>query len=163
MTTIGTTSKPLIRICQPGLRYWVVDGFYSKKKFVDGVVALKLHLIGKLRRDADLRYLYNGQQKARGAKRQYDGKVELSDLSRWAFVNSLEPQIDLYSAVAWYVSLKRQIRVAWSIPVSQTIIGQVLFFSSDIELDAEQMVQAYKARFQIEFIFRDAKQFTGAI
>jgi DDE superfamily endonuclease len=145
-----------------GLKYWVVDGFYSKKKFVDGVVALKLHLIGKLRRDADLRYLYNGQQKARGAKRQYDGKVELSDLSRWAFVKSLEPQIDLYSAVVWHVSLKRQIRLACLVDTRKPDkIGQVLFFSSDIELDAEQMVQAYKARFQIEFIFRDAKQFTG--
>ena len=67
-----------------------------------------------------------------------------------------------YSAVVWHVSLKRQIRVACLVDTRKPDkIGQVLFFSSDIELDAEQMVQAYKARFQIEFIFRDAKQFTG--
>lgn len=145
-----------------GLKYWVVDGFYSKKKFVDGVVALKLQLIGKLRSDADLRYLYTGQQKPRGAKRKYDGKVDLSDLSRWQQGKPLEPQIHLYSTVVWHVSLKRQIRVACLVDTrNPDKIGQVLFFSTDVELDAEQMVQSYKARFQIEFIFRDAKQFTG--
>lgn len=36
-----------------------------------------------------------------------------------------------------------------------------MLFSTDIELAAEQILQYYKARFQIEFIFRDAKQFTG--
>jgi hypothetical protein len=29
----------------PRLQYWVVDGFYSKKKFVDGVVGLNLQVI----------------------------------------------------------------------------------------------------------------------
>ncbi len=36
------------------------DGYFSKVKFVDGVVALNLDLISKLRRDADARYLYTG-------------------------------------------------------------------------------------------------------
>jgi len=36
-----------------------------------------------------------------------------------------------------------------------------LLFSTDIELDPIQLYKAYRARFQIEFIFRDAKQFTG--
>jgi len=36
-----------------------------------------------------------------------------------------------------------------------------LLFSTDIHLDAEQILQCYQTRFQIEFIFRDAKQFTG--
>jgi hypothetical protein len=61
------------------VRYWTVDGFYAKKKFVDGVVELDLAVISKLRSDADLRYLYTGVQKPRGAKRKYDGKVVLGD------------------------------------------------------------------------------------
>jgi hypothetical protein len=36
-----------------------------------------------------------------------------------------------------------------------------LLFSTDIHLSAESIYAYYKARFQIEFIFRDAKQFTG--
>ncbi|MEG4093330.1 transposase [Microcoleus sp. Pol12B4] len=37
----------------------------------------------------------------------------------------------------------------------------MLLFSTDIELTGEQILEYYQARFQIEFIFRDAKQFTG--
>ena len=36
-----------------------------------------------------------------------------------------------------------------------------LLFSTDLQLDAQTIYRYYKARFQIEFIFRDAKQFTG--
>lgn len=45
------------------LKYWAVDGFYSKKKFVDGVLELDLHRLSKLRSDADMRYLYTGGTK----------------------------------------------------------------------------------------------------
>ena len=144
------------------LKYWAVDGFYSKKKFVDGVVGLHLQVIGKLRADADMRYLYTGVQKPRGAKRKYDGKVQLSDLSRWSHVRQLEPQLDLYTLVVWHVSLKRQIRIAAVVDTRKAgKTGVALLFSTDIELDGERILQYYKARFQIEFIFRDAKQFTG--
>lgn len=40
----------------------VFDGYFAKRKFVDGVCALKLHLVSKLRCDADLDYLYTGPQ-----------------------------------------------------------------------------------------------------
>jgi IS4 transposase len=36
-----------------------------------------------------------------------------------------------------------------------------VLFSTDTELDALTLYRYYKARFQIEFLFRDAKQFTG--
>jgi hypothetical protein len=145
-----------------GLKYWVVDGFYSKKKFIDGVIALQLHLIGKLRSDADMRYLYTGEQKSRGAKRKYDAKVDLADLSRFTHLEPLEPQLNLYSAVVWHVSLKRQIRIACLVDTRKVgKTGFVLLFSTDVDLDAKQIIKSYKARFQIEFIFRDAKQFTG--
>lgn len=144
------------------LKYWVVDGFYSKKKFVDGVVGLNLQVISKLRSDADMRYLYTGVQKPRGAKRKYDGKVQLRDLSRLTHVRQLEPDLDLYTLVVWHVSLKRTIRIAAVVDTRKVgKTGVALLFSTDIELDAERILQYYKARFQIEFIFRDAKQFTG--
>ena len=34
-------------------------------------------------------------------------------------------------------------------------------FSTDIQLGASDILDFYKSRFQIGFIFRDAKQFTG--
>jgi len=144
------------------LSYLVADGFYSKQKFVDGVVALNLHLISKLRVDADLRYLYTGSQKPKGRHRKYDGKVDLNDLSRLTQVEAIEPHLTLYTAVLWHVSLKRKIRLALLLDTrNPNKPGYVLLFSTNVDLDAKQILDYYKARFQIEFIFRDAKQFTG--
>ena len=39
--------------------------------------------------------------------------------------------------------------------------GYALLFSTDVSLSAKTIYRYYKARFQIEFLFRDAKQFTG--
>jgi hypothetical protein len=139
-----------------------VDGFYAKKKFIDGVLALNLAVVGKLRIDANLRYLYTGVQKNRGARRKYDGKVDLSDPSRFTWVGEVEPDVKLYTAVVWHMSLKRLIRIAYLI--DQSHCGKprhALLFSSNVTLSALDIVRYYKARFQIEFIFREAKQFTG--
>jgi hypothetical protein len=59
-----------------------------------------------------MRYLDTGVQKPRGAKRKYDGKVDLRDGSRLTPVRQLEPGLDLYTLVVWHVSLKRIIRIA---------------------------------------------------
>ena len=57
------------------LRYVITDGYYNKRKFLDGVCALGMHQIGKLRRDANLRYLYQGPERpGPGRPKVYDGK-----------------------------------------------------------------------------------------
>jgi hypothetical protein len=144
------------------VKYLAADSFYSKKSVVDGVVALDLHLVSKLRIDADLRYCYTGEQKPKGAPRKYDGKVDLSDLSRLEFGGELANGTKLYSQVVWHVSLKRKIRIVYLLdqrtPDKQRV---ALLFSTDITLDPLRLYEYYKSRFQIEFIFRDAKQFTG--
>lgn len=45
------------------VRYLVADGYYYRSKFWDTVRELNLDFIGKLRVDANLRYLYTGEQK----------------------------------------------------------------------------------------------------
>jgi DDE superfamily endonuclease len=135
----------------PQLKYFAVDGAYSKQKFVDGVVNLELEIVGKLRNDANMRYLYSGEQKHRGAKRKYDGKVK-----------QIAPGLNLYTAIVWHVSLKRKIRLACLVDTRKPgKTGYALLFSTDVDLDAKLILSYYKSRFQIEFIFRDAKQFTG--
>ena len=144
------------------VKYLAADSFYSKKSVVDGVVDLDLHLVSKLRIDADLRYCYTGEQKPKGAPRKYNGKVDLSDLSRLELSGKLADGINLYSQVVWHVSLKRQIRIVYLLdqrnPDKQRV---ALLFSTDTTLDPLRLYEYYKSRFQIEFIFRDAKQFTG--
>jgi IS4 transposase len=121
-----------------------------------------LELVGKLRSDANMRYLYSGEQKSRGAKRKYDGKVRLHDLSRFEPMEQIAPELNLYTALVWHVSLKRKIRLACLVDTRKPgKTGYVLLFSTDVNLDAKLILSYYKSRFQIEFIFRDAKQFTG--
>ena len=81
-----------------GFRYLVADSFYAKAKFVSGVKVLKLHLVSKLRHDADLRWLYDGTQKTKGRHRQYAGKVGFDNLSRFEFAGEVDGQ-RVYTAI----------------------------------------------------------------
>jgi len=95
------------------VKYLVVDGYYAKSKFVKAVRKVGLHIIGKLRHDANLRYLYTGSQKKCGKRRQYDGKVKFDDLSRLEYVGEMEPDIHLYTAIVNNVNLKCSIRLLY--------------------------------------------------
>ena len=65
------------------------------------------------------------------------------------------------TATVYSKCLKRQIRVVMLRIQRTNKTGIALFYSTDTELEAMNVVKYYKARFQIEFIFRDAKQYTG--
>jgi hypothetical protein len=62
------------KLLPASIRYLVTDGFYSKQKFTNGILATGCHQIGKLRSDANLRYLYTGEQKPKGRPKLYDDK-----------------------------------------------------------------------------------------
>ncbi len=111
--------------------------------------------------DANLRYLFPGPHpKRRGARKKYDGKVDVQDLSRLTPI-LLSPTITLYTAVVNSVALKRNIRLVVVCKRQGPKVLTALLFSTDMALDAESIYRYYTARFQIEFLFRDAKQFTG--
>jgi hypothetical protein len=147
------------------IRYHCVAGYFATQKYMEEVVALKLHAITKLRPDANCVFLYTGSHpKRRGRRRKYDGKVHFQDLSRFAALGRLEekPHIQLYTALVWQVSLKRQLRLV--VLVNRQAITKpryIVLASTDLTLDGRKLVELYSARVQIEFLFRDSKQFTG--
>jgi hypothetical protein len=142
------------------LRYVVTDGYYSKQKFVAGVCAWGLHQIGKLRADANLRYLYQGPKRpGPGRQKTYDGKVHWSDLSRFERLATEDEHIVLYHQVVNHVQFKRNLQVVVVVDTQHN--RYAVLFSTDVDLKALTLYRYYKARFQIEFLFRDAKQFTG--
>lgn len=147
-----------------GVRYVLADGYYSKTNFINGVRKLDLHLISKLRHDANLRWLYNGPQKHRGRPKQYDGKVhfQLYKENRLENMGEIEGT-PLYTAVVNSVHFKQNIRIVYLVKVMGEKIQTALLYSTDIALSALEIYRLYKARFQIEFLFRDAKQFTGLL
>jgi hypothetical protein len=142
------------------IRYLVADSFYAKAKFVSGVRELNLHLISKLRHDADLRWLYNGEQKPKGCHRKYDGKVSFNDLSRFELAGEVDGQ-RVYTATVNSPTFKRTLRIAYLVREENGKTYTALLFSTDTDCPALDILRYYKARFQMEFLFRDAKQHTG--
>ena len=65
--------------------------------------------------------------------------------------------------MVWSVSLVRRIRVVCLVRLVKGTEHYALLFSTDLTLSAEAIVTYYRARFQIEFIFRDARQHTGMV
>ncbi len=145
--------------------YHCVDGYFAKKKYMDEVRSLDLHMITKLRCDADCLFLYRGPHELRrGARRKYAGKVKFADLSHFESRGTLQEaeHVHLYTAQVWHRTLKRCLRVVVLVNRKQGALPRyIVLASTDLELDARQVVKFYVARFQIEFLFRDSKQFTG--
>jgi len=147
------------------IKYHCVDGYFAKKNYIDEVVALKLHPLTKLRCDADCRFLYPGPHPPRrGRRRKYDGKVHFHDLHRFESLGLLAeaPHVHLSTALVWHVSLKRKLRVVVLVNRKNPAKPRyIILASTALELDGRKLVELYAARFQIEFLFRDSKQFTG--
>jgi len=149
------------RVALPNcVRYLVADGYYSKTKFIEGVTALELGLIGKLRHDANEQRLYQGEQKPRGRRKCYDGKVNFDDLTRFEWVDQID-DVKLYTAIVNSAHFKRDLRIVYLVKHVGNQLQTALLFSTDPELAAHDIYRFYKARFQIELEWSDAKQFTG--
>jgi DDE superfamily endonuclease len=151
----------------PSVTYHGVDGYDAKKQYIDAVVSLGLHAITKLRSDADCVLLCTGPHpKRRGAKRKYDGKVNCHDLRRFEDLGTREeePHLHLYTAVVWHKTLKCRLRLV--VLVNRRDPAKPRFIvlgSTDPELHGHKLLDLYAARFQIEFLCRDSKQFTGLL
>jgi hypothetical protein len=143
-----------------GGRHLETYGYYSNLKFIDGVAQLELFQVGKLRQDASRRWLYQGAQKPRGRPKPDEGKVIFTDLSRFARASQKEG-IQLYTALVNCLPFQRDLRIVYLVKPQGNRIPTALLFSTDLQLGALDIYRFDKARFQIEFRFREAKQFTG--
>jgi hypothetical protein len=147
--------------------YHCVDGYYAKKKYIDEVVRLDLHAITRLRSDADGQFLYTGPHpKRRGARRKYDGKVNVQALSRFEDLGTLEeePHRHLSTAGVWHTTLQRRVRIVVLLNRKDPAKPRfIVLGSTDPELNGHKLGELDAARFQIEFLFRDSKQFTGLL
>ena len=145
------------------------DAFFSKESFVSGVTMLGFHLVSRFRSDVSLKYLYFGPKTGKkGRPKEVDGKVDLNDLRMDYFEQVTYEEGDgkeatLYTAVVRATSLKRDVRVVivdCMEPGKKTQTRKV-FFSTDINMSAKDIMDIYRTRFQIEFLLRDSKQYTG--
>jgi hypothetical protein len=152
---------------QLNIEYLAVDGYFAKAKFVNGITNNShLQVISKFRPDANLRYAYHGPKHiGRGRPKLYDGKVNTNfiDRRRLRYCFDLDENTCVFSGIVYSISLKRKVRIVYieNYGPDNYAKNHAILFSTDLNLSPEKILLYYKQRFQIEFLFRDAKNFAG--
>ncbi len=140
-----------------------VDGFFYIGRFVKAMINLGLHVVGRLRSDAQLLVLYSGpKNKRKGRPRKYIGKFDKNDINQYTDGVTLQDGTRLLGAIVYSKALEQTIKIA-SIYNASGNKRLATFFSTDLKLSVKDIYRFYRARYQIEFCFRDAKQHTGLL
>ncbi len=145
----------------------VADAYFARRGFVQALHRADLRLITRLRSDARLRYLYHGpQKKGRGRPRQYAGRIDPKKLDPTYLQACAQAEDGSWVAYELLANIQ-----AWKCNTRVVIVqhldgdGQVdkahLLASSDASISGQEILLAYHSRFQIELLYRDAKQHTG--
>ncbi|PKQ60158.1 hypothetical protein BZG01_21250 [Labilibaculum manganireducens] len=152
-------SEKLFRIS----KYIAVDAYFSKEPFVGKMTQEGFHTISRLRDDANLRYLFKGEQsEGRGRPKQYDGKVDYKNLNQQhAMLIEKTDNSETYQMIVNSVALKREINLVIVRTKKRKYWSHKLYFSTDLNLPAMDVLRYYRGRFQIEFTYRDGKQHTA--
>ena len=140
-------------------RYVVADAWFSKVKFVNEASLLEVHVISHLRDDTVLWYAHEGARTGKRGRPRIKGEridFENLDLQRCEILDIEGGRA--YSVKAYSKAMKRNIKVVVHYPESG---GYKIYFSTDLDMAAKDIIEYYRTRFQIEFCFRDSKQFTG--
>ncbi len=145
--------------------YLACDAYFSRTPFVNAVLESGLHLISRLRDDGVLFYPYVGPHpKRKGAKTKYLGQVDPRNLDPAYFTCCIEEEdFRVYEATVYCKAFKRMIRVAVMHTYSEdgSIKTHKIYFSTDPSMSGIDIFCYYKGRYQIEFLYRDAKQYVG--
>jgi len=148
------------------LTYLVLDGHFGNHNALHMARQANLHLISKLRCDAALYFPYTGPYAGRGPRRKYGHKVDYNDLPvQYLKETTVEGHIQtrLYQAHLLQKEFAQPLNV---VIIAKTNLhtqacAHVVLCSSDLDLAYASLVDYYGLRFQIEFNFRDAKQYWG--
>ena len=148
------------------LAYLTLDGHFGNHPALSMVRQCDLHLISKLRCDAALYLPYDGPYQGHGPHRKYGDRLDyrhLPDayLKETTTADPIETRI--YQMQCLHKEFSQPLNVAIIVKVNlQTQAwAHVILFSSDLELAYDKLIDYYRLRFQIEFNFRDAKQYWG--
>src|SRR5215470_7869175 len=148
------------------LTYLVLDGHFGHHNALHMARQCGLHLISKLRCDAALYFPYVGPYAGRGPRRKYGRKVDYDNLpERYRQHTTVDGHIEtrLYQAQLLHKEFTQPLNVVIIVKTNlrTQAHAHVVLFSSDLELAYTALRDYYGLRFQIEFNFRDAKQYWG--
>ena len=148
------------------ISYLVMDGHFGNNNALQMTRQCALHLISKLRHDAALHFLYDGPQSKAGRNRVYGDKIDYHNIPLQYLIDSTVEdgiQTDTYQMTMLHRDFAQMLNVIVIVKTNLKTRARahVVLFSSDLDLAGESLLDYYRLRFQIEFNFRDAKQFWG--
>jgi hypothetical protein len=148
------------------LTYLALDGHFGNNKALQMTRQCGLHLISKLRRDAALYLPYDGPYCGRGPRRKYGTKIDYRNPPDQYLKETIVEE-DIQTRIYQTTMLHKE----FAGPLNVVVIAKtnlktqaqahVILFTSDLELSYAKVIDYYSLRFQIEFNFRDAKQYWG--
>jgi hypothetical protein len=148
------------------LTYLVLDGHFGNNSALQMARHCHLHLISKLRADSALYLPYAGPYAGHGPRRLYGDRLDPQAIpERYLCHTSSDDAIDtrIYQLEARHKTFAQPLNVVVIVKTSRHTHKQAhaLLFSSDLALPFAQLIEYYRLRFQLEFNFRDAKQYWG--
>jgi putative transposase len=162
----GMLGDILARISGIQVRHVLLDGKFGNYPATWMVRQTGLHIISKMRCNAALYRPYTGPKPRRGPTPRYGDKLDYAHLPSDACVKTVSEgdyRLDTYHLHLYH---KDHPDLLNGVIIVKTHLKSgkrrhVVLFSTDTDLTAEQIVDYYSLRFQIEFNFRDAKQYWG--
>jgi DDE superfamily endonuclease len=148
------------------LTYLLLDGHFGNHNALHMARQSNLPLISKRRCDAALYLPYAGPYAGRGPHRKYGSKLDDHNLPEKSLKETTVEghiQTRLYQAQLLHKEFAQPLNVVIIVKthLHTQARAHVLLFSSDLELADAPLVDSYSLRCQIEFNFRDAKQYWG--
>jgi putative transposase len=148
------------------LTYLVLDGHFGNNTALQMVRQCTLQLISKLRADSALYLRYDGPYAGHGPQRKYGDKLDYHALpDRYRQQTTIDDGIEtaIYQMEALHKECASALNVVILVKTNLTTKAHahVVLFSSDLTLPWGTLIDYYCLRFQLEFNFRDAKQFWG--
>ena len=148
-----------------GIQYFVGDGKYGNQSAVSVCRAFAYDLISKLQYNSALCFPSTEVYHGKGRPKRYGKRVDYTHLPEYSLVRQDE---DKHGITRVY-HLPNVLNASFDVPLNVVVIqkrmankvAQVILFSTDLGLEYQTIIDFYSARFQIEFNFRDAKQFWG--
>lgn len=146
--------------------YFIFDGELGHNDALQMAQQVGLHLISKLRYNSALYLPYDGPYSGRGPRRKYGQKLDYQNIpSEYLKSKSVDEDIktQIYQMPLWHKKFSDLLNIVVIVKTNlQTRkTAHVVLFSSDLSLGYESLIDYYRLRFQIEFNFRDAKQYWG--
>lgn len=148
------------------LKYVALDGHFGNYPSAFMVRKENLHLISKLRSDAALYPAFEGDHRGPGPKPKYGAKIDVRKMdAEYLKETSIEDNLrtDIYQGQFYNKEFAFALNVVIILKTNLDTHAQahVILFSTDLEQAYDKIIKFYSLRFQIEFNFRDAKQYWG--